>query len=83
MERGACFDTEAVEGGYNARAIGGDISTQGDHCDDLKIMVCEAVRCHFEDAAEPWVVGTHLDKDTAMIRATRQGRERTSWLEQT
>ena len=39
--------TEAAEGGYDARALGYGIFTQGDDWADLKAMVKEAVACHF------------------------------------
>ena len=37
--------TEAVEGGFNARALGHSIFTQGDDWADLKAMVKDAVLC--------------------------------------
>lgn len=52
--------TEAVEGGYDARALGYDIFTQGDDWDDLKNMAREAVVCHLGDVAAPRVVRLHL-----------------------
>ena len=41
--------TEAAEGGYDARALGHGVFTQGEDWDDLKEMVRDAVRCHFGD----------------------------------
>ena len=41
--------TEAVEGGYDARALGYSIYTQGENWDDLKEMAREAVLCHFDE----------------------------------
>ena len=41
--------TEAVEGGFYARALGHSIFTQGENWDDLKLMVRDAVLCHFGD----------------------------------
>ena len=41
--------TEAPEGGYDARALGHSVFTQGDDWDDLKDMVRDAVLCHFDD----------------------------------
>ena len=38
---------EASEGGYDARALGHSIFTQGDDWEDLKVMAGEAVLCHF------------------------------------
>ncbi len=52
--------TEAVEGGYDARALGYSIFTQGGDWADLKEMVRDAIRCHFEDECMPKVVRLHL-----------------------
>lgn len=41
--------TEAAEGGYDAKALGYSIFTQGEDWDDLKRMVQDAVLCHFDD----------------------------------
>jgi hypothetical protein len=38
---------KSPEGGYEARALGYSIFTQADTMDQLKLNVCEAVRCHF------------------------------------
>lgn len=38
--------TEAADGGYDARALGHAIFTQGEDWADLKAMVRDAVRCH-------------------------------------
>ena len=54
--------TEAVEGGYNARALGYSIFTQGEWA-DLKAMVKDAVLCHFGDDGEARVIRLHLVKD--------------------
>ena len=48
--------TEAPEGGFDARALGHSIFTQGEDWADLKAMVSEAVRCHFGDRDEQPVV---------------------------
>ena len=58
--------TEAVEGGYDARALGYDIFTQGDDWDDLKAMARDAVRCHFEEASVPRVIRLHLVREEAI-----------------
>lgn len=52
--------TEADEGGYNARALGHSIFTQGDDWADLKEMVKDATRCHFEDECMPRMIRLHL-----------------------
>ena len=55
--------TESPEGGYEARALGHSIFTQGDNWQDLKEMARDAVRCHFHDEAVPPIVRLHLVRD--------------------
>ena len=55
--------TEAVEGGYDARALGYSIFTQGEGWDDLKSMVRDAVLCHFGEDGAPGVARLHLVRD--------------------
>lgn len=57
--------TDAEEGGYNARAVGFGIFTQGDDWDDLKEMIRDAVLCHFDDDAVPGVIRLRLAGDGA------------------
>jgi hypothetical protein len=40
---------DSPEGGFEARALGHPIFTQADTLDELKEMLRDAVRCHFED----------------------------------
>ncbi len=54
---------ESPEGGYEAQALGHAIFTQADTMDELKAMVQDAVRCHFEDSLRPRVIRLHLVKD--------------------
>ena len=54
---------EAIEGGYNARAIGEAIFTQGDDLDDLKANIRDAVQCHFDDNNIPKIIRLHLVKE--------------------
>ena len=58
--------TEAAEGGYDARALGHSIFTQGDDWDDLKAMARDAVLCHFDEDETPRVVRLHLVRDEAI-----------------
>ena len=46
---------EAPEGGYDARALGHSVFTQGDDWDDLREMVRDAVLCHFVEGEVPRV----------------------------
>ena len=54
---------ESLKGGYEGRALGHSIFTQGDTLDELKEMVLDAVRCHFEPENRPKVIRLHLVKD--------------------
>ena len=58
--------TEAIEGGYDARAVGHSIFTQGIGWTDLKAMVKDAVLCHFDDDELPAAIRLHLVKDEVM-----------------
>ena len=58
--------TEAPEGGFDARALGHAIFTQGDDWDDLKAMARDAVLCHFEDDDAPRAIRLHLVRDEAI-----------------
>jgi hypothetical protein len=42
---------ESPEGGYQARTVGHSIFTQAGTMDELKLIIREAVRCHFGDGA--------------------------------
>jgi hypothetical protein len=54
---------ESAEGGYEARALGHSIYTQGDTIEELKAIVQDAVRCHFDEESRPRVIRLHLVKD--------------------
>ena len=58
--------TESDEDGYEARALGHSIFTQGEDWDDLKEMVREAVLCHFDEGGAPRVIRLHLVRDEAI-----------------
>jgi predicted RNase H-like HicB family nuclease len=50
---------ESAEGGYEARALGFSIYAQDDTLEELKAMVQDAVRCHFEEESRPRVIRLH------------------------
>lgn len=54
---------ESPEGGYEARALGYSIYTQAATSEELKEMVRDAVRCHFDEEARPRVIRLHMVKD--------------------
>ncbi len=57
---------ESPDGGYDARALGHSIFTQGDDWADLKAMARDAVLCHFEEGEAPRVIRLHLVLDEAI-----------------
>ena len=54
---------ESPEGGYEARALGYSIHTQAASLEELKDLVRDAVRCHFEEHIRPRVIRLHIVKD--------------------
>ncbi len=54
---------ESLEGAWTARALNYPIFTEGDTLDDLRKMVRDAVRCHFEEDNRPRVIRLHIVKD--------------------
>ena len=58
--------TEAPEGGYDDRALGHSIFTQGEDWDELKVMVRDAVLCHFDEDDVPRVIRLHLVREEAI-----------------
>ncbi|MEK7477621.1 MAG: 2-oxoisovalerate dehydrogenase [Candidatus Coatesbacteria bacterium] len=50
---------ESLDGGYEARALGHSIFTQGETLDEVKSAIREAVECHFEPDRRPHVLLVH------------------------
>ena len=72
---------ESPEGGYEARAIGYSIFTQGDGWNDLICMMRDAVLCHFDDGEAPQairVVGSQGDATLRQIVVCRPEYEKQS-----
>ena len=44
---------ESAEGGYEAKALGHSIYTQGESLGELKRAIKDAVKCHFEGKEMP------------------------------
>ena len=61
---------DAPEGGYIAKAIGAAIFTEADTIEELRKMVKDAVRCHFEDNELPKLVRLHFVKDEILNLAS-------------
>ncbi len=47
---------ESLEGGFEAKAIGHSIFTEGENEEEIKKNILEAVRCHFEEDEIPSVI---------------------------
>ena len=54
---------EAVEGGYNARALGAAIFTQADSVVELREAVRDAVHCHFDAGEAPKIIRLHFTRE--------------------
>lgn len=57
---------EAPEGGYSARALGHAIFTEAETLDELRTMVRDAVRCHFDEGQGPRVIRLHYVRDEVL-----------------
>src|ERR1035437_2060328 len=52
---------ESLEGGgYVAKAVNHSIYTQGNNLDELKLMIGDAVRCHFDEDEMPMLIHLHV-----------------------
>jgi hypothetical protein len=47
---------ESLDGGFEARALGFDIFTDGGTEDELKINIRDAVHCHFDEGEAPQII---------------------------
>ena len=54
---------EAEEGGYIARALGHSIFTEAEDTEELKKMIVDAVKCHFDEEDLPKIIRIHIVKD--------------------
>jgi hypothetical protein len=54
---------DSPERGLEARALGHAIFTQAETMEELKTLVRDAVRCHFDDSTVPSVIRLHIVKD--------------------
>ena len=57
---------ESPEGGYEAKALGQSIYTQADSMEELRVMVQDAVRCHFEGHDRPKIIRLHLVREEVL-----------------
>jgi predicted RNase H-like HicB family nuclease len=60
---------DEVDGGYVVTALGHSIATQGETLDELREMVRDAVRCHFDDGVPgpmPQIIRLHFVSDEVL-----------------
>jgi hypothetical protein len=57
---------ESPEGGFEAQALGHDIFTQGETLNELREMVRDAVKCHFDEGSAPSVIRLHFVRDEVL-----------------
>jgi len=58
---------ESAEGGYEAKALGYSIYTEGESLGELKEAIKDAARCHFEEKDMPRVIRIHMVKDEVIV----------------
>jgi len=58
---------ESQDGGYYARAVNHSIVTQGETIAELKTMISDAVRCHFDEAEMPDLIHMHVTHEETFV----------------
>ena len=53
----------SIEGGYEAKALSHSIYTEADTIDELKEMIRDAVKCHFNEKERPKIIRLHFVKE--------------------
>lgn len=51
---------EDIEGGYNAKALGESIFTQGETVEEVRANIRDAVDCHYDPASKPKMIRLHF-----------------------
>lgn len=54
---------EDPEGGFVAQALGEPIFTQAENLVELRIIVRDAVQCHFDENQRPKLIRLHIVKE--------------------
>ena len=54
---------ESAEGGYEAKALGYSIYTEGETLEELKEAIRDAVKSHFEEKETPQIIRLHMVRD--------------------
>ena len=57
---------DSDEGGFEARALGHSIFTDGETVEELRENIKEALQCHFEENSMPKMVTLHFVREEAL-----------------
>ena len=57
---------DSVEGGFEAKALGFSIFTEGNSIEELKENIRDAVNCHFDAEDLPHVIRLHFVREEAI-----------------
>lgn len=57
---------QSTEGGYPARGFGDSIFAEADTLPELRLMVRDAVRCHFDESDMPKVIRLHIVQEEVL-----------------
>lgn len=57
---------ESDEGGFHANAPGYSIYTEADTLAEIRLMIKDAVQCHFEEKDRPGLIRLHIVKEEVM-----------------
>jgi hypothetical protein len=57
---------DAIEGGYNARALGVSIFTQADTVEELRLNIREAVEVFYGDKIAPKIIRLHFVREETL-----------------
>ncbi|PSJ71555.1 2-oxoisovalerate dehydrogenase [Sphingobacteriales bacterium UPWRP_1] len=58
---------ETPENSYTARALGYSIYTEADTLPELRLMVRDAVLCHFDETDKPSLIRLHFVKQELIV----------------
>ena len=54
---------DSPEGGFEAKSLGYPIFTEADTLEELRSMIQDAVRCHFDPQEKPKIIRLHFVKE--------------------
>ena len=57
---------ESEDGGYQAKALGSSIYTEADTYEEIRELIKDAVRCHFDEESIPKIIRIHFVKEEVL-----------------